>query len=158
MKNANVNSSKKENAKSSNVKSPLLRDQIKEEKKSEIVAINLSQFADQLSSMEIKEKKIRETIYIYPESISKSDINGEKGKKFRNGIRNQKKRFCNNILIFAKTNRLDDLKKEIDLFDAFYKGFFRINDYSLASISQSNDPLKERDLNLMIQIIKECKK
>lgn len=119
--------------------------------------INLSKFADQLSAISLKEKKERETIYLYPEGFSKEIISSEKGKKYRNGLRNIAKRFCNNILLFAKMNRMDDLKKEIAEFDLFYKEKYRIQDYSSASISQSNNPEKEIGFNLMMQIIKEMK-
>lgn len=128
---------------------------VSEKKNDQIVKINLDKFKDQLSGIELKEKKIRETIYVYPEGFDKEKINSDAGKKFRNSLRNSMKRFCNNILIFAKSDQLEKLQSEIESFKSFYKKNYRINDYSLGSISSSNDPIKERDLNLMIQIIKE---
>lgn len=119
--------------------------------------INLSKFADQLSGISLKEKKERETIYIYPDGFSKEIISSEKGKKFRNGLRNQMRRFANNILLFAKMNRLDDLRKEIAEFDLFYAKYYRMQDYSASSISQSNNPEKEMGFSLMMEIIKEIK-
>lgn len=129
----------------------------KEEKK-EIIQINLDKFEKQLENVSIKEIRQRETIYVYPDDFSKSDINSEKGKKYRNSIRNNLKRHCNNILIFAKSKDSEKLQKEIKEFELFYKEKFRLNDFSLSSISQSKDAGKEKDLSLMIEIIKECKK
>lgn len=126
--------------------------------KNEIVKINLDQFKDQLSSIQLKEKKERSTIYLYPEGKGKEWINSPDGKKWRNNKRNSIQRFANNILIFAKSNQLEKLQEEIKKFDAFYKEFYRLNDYSFASISNSNDAKKEGDIDLMMKIIKEIKK
>lgn len=123
----------------------------------EIVAINLSQFADQLSGISLKEKKDKETIYKYPEGFSKEMISSEKGKKFRNSLRNRMKTICNNILLFAKMNRMEDLQKEIASFDALYIANYRINDYSLKSFSSSGDESKLSMMNLSLSIIKEIK-
>lgn len=127
------------------------------ENQKELIKFNLDQFADQLSGMQLKEKKDRETIYLYPEGFSKSDIGSEKGKKYRNSLRNQIKRFSNNILIFAKIKDEEKLKIEIAKFDEFYQKNYRNCDYSLGSISQSKDASKEKDFDLFLQIIKSCK-
>jgi hypothetical protein len=129
----------------------------KTQESANLTTINLEKFADQLQGLELKEKKERETIYLYPAEFTKSDIGSEKGKKFRNSLRNQMKRLSNNILLFAKMKRMDDLNAEILKFDEFYTKNYRTHDYSLASVSQSNDPAKEKDLNLMMQILKEVK-
>lgn len=125
---------------------------------SSIASINLSKFADQLSLIALKEKKSKDHIYLYPEGFSKEDLSGEKGKKFRNSIRNKMKTFSNNILLYAKMNRIEDLEKEIASFLPFYKEKFRINDLSIASISSSQDESKIGNFSLMLSIIKECKK
>lgn len=150
MQNSNQNS--KKNA----IVNPKAKNAKKDESK-EINKINLSKFVSQLSTIELKEKKDKETIYIYPEGSSKEWIGSDKGKKFRNSLRNAMKKFANNILIFAKINDLEKLQGEIKKFDEFYKKNYRINDLSLKSISSSSDPLKERDYSLMIEIIKEVK-
>lgn len=126
-----------------------------EEKKENLTIVNLSKFAKELENVQLKQKRERETIYVYPESFSKSDVNSEKGKKFRNGIRSKMKRFANNIFYFAKIQEEDNLKKEIGMFKEFYKSNFRLNDFSLNSISQSKDAGKEKDFSLMLNIIKE---
>lgn len=129
-----------------------------DEKKEEITSINLSKFKEKLENVQLKEKRNRETIYVYPDDFSKSDINSEKGKKFRNSLRSKMKKFANNIFYFSKINEIEKLKAEIGLFEDYYKRFFRINDFSLNSLSQSKDAGKERDFQLMLDIIKEVKK
>lgn len=130
-------------------------------KKSNVIAkvtkINLSKFTDALKNVEVSEKRTKETIYVYPEGMTENEKSGEKGKKFRNKLRNQMKRFANNIFVHAKTNSPVELQKEIDLFDAFYKINYRTNDYSFASISNTKNEGKEKDLKLMLEIINEVK-
>jgi chlorite dismutase len=116
--------------------------------------INLDKFMGQLANVNVKEKKERQTIYVYPDGKSKDWINSEEGKKWRNKMRNTLRRHSDNILLYAKHSRLEDLKKEIDAFNAFYKGNFRINDYSLSSISSSSDEGKTQNYSLMLDIIK----
>lgn len=124
-------------------------------KESNVVNLNLEKFEKSLESVSLKEKKTRETIYNYPEGWDKTKINSEEGKKFRNSLRNQMKRFSNNVFVFTKTKENEKLIAEIDAFNAFYLKNFRINDYSLDSITQSKDDAKSRDLSLMMDIIRE---
>lgn len=149
MKKINQNSAKSSSA----IVNPIA----KKDESPNLSKINLSKFADQLEKMELKEKKDKETIYIYPEGMSKSDISGEKGKKFRNGLRNKMKFHSNNILLFAKKNRLDDLKSAIESFRKFYKENYRINDLSIKSISHSANEEKNIFLSLFLEIVKESK-
>ena len=122
-----------------------------------VTSLNLAKFADKLKNVELKEKNKKETIYIYPENFTQKMISETEGKQHRNKIRNQMKRFVNNIQLFAKFNRIDDLKKEINSFDEFYKKNFRITDYSFASISNTKNEAKEADLKLMLEIINEVR-
>lgn len=130
----------------------------KENAKKEVTKINLSQFADKLKNVELKVKAKKSTIYKYPDTFSENDINSEKGKKFRNSLRTKLKRFSNNIFVFAKINEVEKLNNEVKEFDIFYKENYQINDYSATSISQSKNEVKEQDIVLMLQIIKEVKK
>lgn len=122
-----------------------------------IIKINLGQFKDQLGKIELKEKRDKETIYIYPEGFSKEMISSEKGKKFRNSLRNRMKTICNNILLYAKMNRMEDLQKSIAEFDALYSANYRIKDYSIKSLSSSGDESKLSLMILSLQIIKGSK-
>jgi hypothetical protein len=122
-----------------------------------IAKLNLSKFADQLKSVNVTEKKDKQTIYLYPEGKGKDWINSEEGKKWRNNKRGKMQKFSDNILLYAKMNRMDDLEKEIGLFDLFYKEFFQINDYSLKSVSASANEGKTSNLSLMLEIVKSSK-
>lgn len=124
-------------------------------KENKLTEINLAQFSDRLQNVELKVKKEKQSIYVYPESFTKEIINSDTGKKFRNKQRNTLQRFCDNILIYAKGNRIEELQKEIASFETFYKTFYRVNDYSIASLSNSEK--KEQSLLLMIAIINEIK-
>jgi hypothetical protein len=128
-----------------------------ESKKDEIKKINLDAFKDQLSKMDIPSSskgRIREHLYIYPEGWNQDIINGLQGKKFRNQKRSQIQRFANNIFYYGKTDKLDELQKEINAFKDFYKSFYRINDYSISSLSNSNDEKKNANIEFMLSIIK----
>lgn len=129
-------------------------------KNNEIVKINLSKFTKQLES-KILEKKSNErtTLYKYPIEFTKADVNNKKiGGKFRANKRNRLSTFVNNILLFTKHNRLEDLLAEIKLFDTFYKEFYLVNDYSLTSLTNVNEE-KEKfaDLKLALTIIQDVK-
>lgn len=122
---------------------------------SKIVDLNLSKYADKLKTVELKEKKSKDSIYLYPDEFTPALINSDKGKKFRNKIRNSITRFSNNIFVFAKTNQSDKLIAEINLFNEFYKMNFRITDYTVKSISQANNEKTIADIELMLEIVKD---
>lgn len=127
-------------------------------KKDEIVNINLSKFASKLENKGNSHiRNERETIYIYPASIPKDRINEKEGKQFRGKMRNELKRFCNNIFYESKRNEIANVKVIIAKFDSFYKEFYRINDYSLKSLSSSNDEGKNQDIQLLLDILSEFK-
>lgn len=127
----------------------------KKDNKKNVTVVNLEKFAKQLENVNVKEKKEKETIYIYPADFSHADINAEKGKKHRNKLRSKMQKFANNIFVFTKTNQPEKLKAEINLFFAFYKENYKINDLTLNSISNSKDEQTTKDLSLMLEIIKE---
>lgn len=153
----NQNQIASKNAKKEIKKNANPSDAKKSDASKEIIKINLSKFADQLGKIELKEKRDKETIYIYPEGFSKEMISSEKGKKFRNSLRNRMKTICNNILLYAKMNRMEDLQKSISEFDALYSANYRIRDYSIKSLSSSGDESKLSLMILALSIIKEMK-
>ena len=120
-----------------------------------LIEINLSKFADKLANVDLKQKREKEHLYLYPESFTKEIINGEEGRKYRNRLRSRLKSFANNIFFYAKGENIEALKVEIDKFDSFYKENYRINDYSINSITNSKE--KEKDISFMLEIIKEVK-
>lgn len=120
-----------------------------------LTSINLSQFADKLANVELKVKKEKETLYTYPEGWTKEKINSEEGKHFRNKLRNKLKSLCNNIFYYAKTENIELIKIEIEKFDTFYKANYRINDYSVNSLTNSKE--QEKHVALTLEIIKSVK-
>jgi|SRR5882757_622177 len=131
---------------------------IADEKKEEIKIVNLSKFAKELENKSVSHaRNERETIYNYPPNVPKEKINEREGKQFRGKMRNSLQRFSNNIFYNEKIQNLDELKKEIAKFEIFYKENYRINDYSLKSLSSSNDPAKNKDIDLLLRIIAESK-
>jgi hypothetical protein len=121
-----------------------------------LTSINLSQFADKLANVELKVKKEKEHLYIYPDGWTKEKINSEEGKQLRNKLRNRLKSICNNIFFYTKGENIDALKAEIVKFDEFYKANYRINDYSANSLTNSKDQLQNVELTLnIIKSVKE---
>lgn len=129
----------------------------KESKQGEklIAKLNLSAFSKQLQDFKGTEKIKKDTIYIYPESMNELQKSGEDGKKFRNGLRNAIIRFANNVTVYAKMNRSNDLITEVKRFEVFYKANYRLNDFSPASISQSKNDAKQKYIALFLSIAKE---
>lgn len=127
--------------------------------KDEIVKINLSKFSKALENKIIERKSTeRITLYKYPSEFTKEQINAKQGKQFRSKLRTKLNNFTNNIFLFAKQNRVDELKTEIKNFDSFYKENYLLNDYSLSSLTNINeDKEKFANIKLMLDIINEVK-
>lgn len=145
MSKTNVNAS---NASKKEIASPAIVDLSK---------FNLEKFADQLEKISLKEKKNKETIYVYPPEFKKEDLGGEIGKKWRNAQRRKLESMTNNILFFAKGKKMDDLQDAIKKFRAFYKETYRRNDLSIDSLSQSRNDARNAGISLALDIIKSAK-
>ena len=128
------------------------------EKKENLTKINLSKFKNELEKKVLENtKKDKQLLYIYPDELNtKEKINSLLGKKFRQNTRNKLERFSNNIFIYAKTENIESLKKEIEDFKIFYKERFVKNDFTKESLSSSTK--NESDLTLMLNIINEINK
>jgi hypothetical protein len=124
-------------------------------KSSNLSKINLAQFASKLENVQLKSKKEKSVIYRYPETMKDDQKKGDEGKKFRNSLRNRLKSLCNNILYYTKTDNIEKLQENIKSFEAFYKANYTLNDYSISSITNSEK--REKDIELMIEIIKSVK-
>jgi hypothetical protein len=127
----------------------------KETKVLNVEKINLSALTDRLQKIDVKEKQKKQTIYLYPETFTDKDINSEVGKKFRNKRRKEIERFANNCFFYMKYNRENDLIKEVDEFEKHYKTFYKINDYSVKSISNSKET---NNIELFLDIVKATRK
>jgi hypothetical protein len=124
-------------------------------KSSNLSKINLAQFASKLENVQLKSKKEKSVIYRYPETMKDDQKKGDEGKKFRNSLRNRLKSLCNNILYYTKTDNIEKLQENIKSFEALYKANYTLNDYSISSITNSEK--REKDIELMIEIIKSVK-
>lgn len=137
----------------------------KSKKSNEVVKLNVQSIADRLNKIEIKDKKVKNTIYIYPEGWTQDKINSTEGKKFRNKQRNKIKFFCNQIFLFSKqllvNSKNEDAKKSLSNtiadFKKYYKENYRLNDFSIESISQAKED-KTNDIKLMLEILKSNEK
>jgi hypothetical protein len=82
----------------------------------------------------------------------------EVDKKKRQILRKQRNKFVDNILFFKSQKNEIELKKEIDLFNKFYKETYILNDYSLNSICQNNSDNETKiKVKMFLQIVKSFK-
>lgn len=147
-KNKNANAPK--NAKNANAKNAT--------PPANLTQINLDKFATELQNKgDLKIKKSRDTIYKYPESFTPESINSPAGKKFRTKLRGTLKKFSHNIFYYSKIQDTEQLMDQIAKFDQFYADNFKLQNYEIDSLTQTQDDLKSRDLQLMLDIIKHCK-
>lgn len=125
----------------------------------EVTEINLENAAkDYLSKLGVNEKEIsgqkKEHIYVYPENIG--DINSKAGKNFRSSLRRKLENFVDTTLVFNAYNRVEDIKENIEKFDIFYAANYRINDYSVGSLSNKTED-KQIKLTEFLRIVKQYK-
>lgn len=82
----------------------------------------------------------------------------EVDKKQRQILRKQRNKFVDNVLFFKSQKNEIDLKKEIDLFNKFYKETYILNDYSTNSICQNNSDNETKiKVKVFLQIVKSFK-
>lgn len=144
----------KKEAKKSHAKSLVKKETAKDEK---LIKINFTKFAEKLSSFDVKEKMQKSTLYSYPVEWTSLQINGDQGKTFRRSLRLKLTNFSNNIFVYTKTKQAEKLNAEIKAFDSFYKANYKLNDYSINSITHTKEE-KNASYVLMLEIIKEVKK
>jgi hypothetical protein len=125
-----------------------------ETKVNQVSKLNFDDLKEKLNKVELKEKKRKERLYIYPENFTEKMINEKEGKQFRAKQRNKIKTFANNISLNAKFNKIEELKKEVENFVVYYKERYRINDFTINSISQK-DAEKTGDIELMLSVVKK---
>lgn len=109
---------------------------------------NFDELLNSLASNIKQNKTEKEKIY-KKENLTKSE---------RQTLRKKRDRFINNVILFASNKDNDNLKKEINLFNEFYKENYFKNDYSENSIRQNNsDNDTKIKVKLFLQIIKKSK-
>lgn len=129
------------------------------DKKTTLESINL----DKINFDKIEKKIIVNKSEFTEKSKNSKDLlyknlptDKSKHKSFRSKMRNERKKFENNIKLFYSENRNAELKKELKTFLDFYKSEYVRNDFSVYSLVQSNtntDTLK--DTEKFLKIIKE---
>lgn len=123
--------------------------------KLDLNALDLNQMKS-LIKENVKTKSVSEKFQMY--KFERKDLEVKEVKRLRTKIRNQRNKICDNILFFFSNEQKNELKKEIERFNLFYKETYLLNDFSLVSICQSNaDDETKVKLNFMLRIIKETK-
>lgn len=118
-------------------------------KKESLNKANLSNFADKLKKFGITEnskaKNQKSLLYNYPENFTSLQINSDEGKKFRARLRNELKKHFDKIsiaqTIFENKGKKDssNVVAAIKDFKAWYKTNFKVNDFTLNSITHKTN-------------------
>lgn len=120
-----------------------------------IVNVNLDSFAKRLSTITGSNTKTKDSIYVYPNDFTSIDVSSKKGKSFRVKRRTQFEQIVNAFLHLEKQKDMkaisaqifaDSTKEIVSLFADTYKEYYRVNDYSFASVSQSNNEGKKTEI------------
>lgn len=127
-------------------------------KTSNVISVNLAKFAESAAVKNASEKIANQktTLYNYPENYTQVMINGGEGKTFRSKLRRKVESFANQIFIALRTKDAEKLQTSISAFEVFYKENYKVNDFSLQSISQKKE--NTESIVTMLEIIKESKK
>lgn len=100
-------------------------------------------------SKNIKQKTVSQKDRLY-----KIEVNKQK----RQQIRKKRDAHINNVLFLYSQKNNVELKKEIDLFDKFYKETYTLNDYSDNSIMQNNSDNETKiKVKIFLKIVKDSK-
>lgn len=130
-----------------------------------IVNVNLDSFAKRLSTITGSNTKTKDSIYNYPNDFTSIDISSKMGKSFRVKRRNQFEQIVNAFLHLQKQKELktisanifaDSTKEIVSLFADTYKEYYRVNDYSFASVSQSNNEGKKTEILSFLSFCKNA--
>lgn len=129
---------------------------IKNETKIDLKAIDFNNLKNKIKVSNIKVKETIEKTKMYKFESTIVDL--KELKKLRSKMRNKRNAFANNIILNFQKENVENLIKEVNNFDKFYKENYILNDYSLISISSNNrDKETEILLTSMLNIIKELK-
>lgn len=128
------------------------------EKKEKLSKANISKFADRIKKFGVSESTVKNNqkslLYNYPENFTSLQINGEQGKKFRRDVRNKVRSFADQITLAEKMQNKEKKISEIKNFNIFYKEIFKINDYSIQSLTHIKGEIADY-YQLMLDIVKD---
>lgn len=93
---------------------------------------------------------------IYNESVYADCVNDKDKKSVRRKIRNLLDNFLGSIIKSEKNPTL--CKQNVKQFLIFYQNVYKVNDFSLSSISSNNkDEIKKKNLLKMLELVKKYK-
>lgn len=123
-------------------------------KDSSLTKINFEKFSASVKNFSdvVTSSKQRSLLYIYPENYTILDINGQTGRSFRTSRRKELIKFVQIIGAAYKNKNSALITEEIKNFNIWYKLYFRVNDYTIASISHKKgeiSPIIESVLNII---------
>lgn len=107
------------------------------EKKLSIV--NFDKFSKKTYNVSEKVSGQRSTLYNYPENFSALQINGIEGKNFRSKLRNNLTALCNRLYLSKKAKDGEKFVNAAKDFLKFYKENFKLNDFSINSITNTKN-------------------
>lgn len=131
---------------------------------SKIVNVNIDSITKRLLNIVGTSQKTKDSIYVYPNDFTAIDISGKKGKSFRVKRRNQFEQIVNAYSHILKQKEMktislqifsESAKEIVNVFQDIYKQFYRINDYSFASVSQSNNEGKAIEIKSFLLFTKD---
>lgn len=136
-----------------------LKDATATKKKKEVVLskLNLSMFESKLKNVPENVTAQKSILYNYPENWGSLQINGQIGKNWRTARRRELANFCAIIQLRSKHKQFDTLIEKVNEFKKFYKTYFRVNDFSLQSVTHTKEE-KAADINFALDIVKEVLK
>ena len=129
---------------------------LKDRKKIDTVNISKStSFEDRIKNRKVSEISNKNSkgsyLYVYPETVkTKADE-----KAFRTKRRNELEKINNLIVLSYQKKNNELLKTEINNFKKLYKEFYKMNDFSVSSLTQSNDADVKSLIEEMLYIVKK---
>lgn len=122
--------------------------------KNNLHKINFEKHAEAVANVSEKIKEQKATLYKYPETFTALQINGIEGKNFRSKLRTRLTNFANNFFVYYKTKNEEKILLELTAFKLFYAENYKINDFSINSITNTKEE-KNKMYVSMLEIIKE---
>lgn len=140
--------------KNANAKNSVTKNVTDKKETAKLQKINFEKFANIASKITESAVTLQKSLlYIYPTEWTKNEINNKKlGGAFRSKRRKELNNFANIIFLAYQKKNIELLKAEVEKFKVFYKEFYRVNDFSINSVTHTKD---NETVIAMMQLIKE---
>lgn len=112
-------------------------------KNEKLSKINFDKFTTKVYNVSEKSSSQRATLYNYPENFGAMQINGIEGRNFRGKLRRELQTICNAIYLSKKSKDGEKFVSAVNSFMKFYKTNFKLNDFSINSITNTKDEKQE---------------